>query len=216
MRPTASSVRWARAAGIVYVTGSVGFLAVFSWLAAAFGYPDVLDRSAAEVLPALLSLGGTGRLVWAVYAILPLLLIQASVGASEWLRDWDGRVPGAARLGLALQAVAAVAMTLGLARWSTANWILVESWGIADSAQRVVLAAVFDAVNSFFGNAIGEFVGELALYSGFVAFAGMLRNVTPVVQPAADIANLLLPLFLIVFGVVLVRLRLGAPSEAVP
>lgn len=217
----------ARVGGAAYIAASLGFLAVFSWLAAHFGYPDVLGAPASEVLPRLLALGGGGRAVWIAYAVLPLLLIPAAAGAAAALRGSADDC--AIHLGVILQVIAALAMTSGLARWSTAQWALAESWVNADGGQRAVLAAVFDALNSYLGNAIGEFVGELALYGSFVAFAvalhgagwrrmaaagvvtalagwvGMFRNMTPAVQPAADIANALLPLFLIAFGAMLMR-----------
>lgn len=218
-----------RLAGATYVAASVGFLIVFSWLASHFGYPDVLDLPAADVLPRLLSLGGAGRAVWAVYALLPLMLIPAAAGAVGALKRVDGRSDTAVRIGLLLQVFAALCMTLGLARWSTAQWSLATSWQLADAAQRVGLAATFDVLNVFLGNGIGEFVGELTLYGSFLAFAialyhngakkvaalgaitavagwiGMFRNITPSVQLAADVTNALLPLFLIVFGVSLLR-----------
>ncbi len=218
-----------RVAGLTYITASAGFLIVFSWLASHFGYPDVLDLTAAEVLPRLLSLGNTGRAVWALYAVLPLMLIPAAAGAVAPLQHADGRNDAAVRLGVILQAVAALCMTLGLARWSTAQWALAKSWQSADESQRLGLAATFDALNSMLGNGIGEFVGELTLYGSFLAFAialyrngsrkvallgavtaiagwiGMFRNITSSVQLAADLTNVLLPLFLIVFGITLLR-----------
>lgn len=120
LNPTKPSLA-ARLGGATYIAASVGFLVVFSWLAARFGYPDVLDQPAAEVLPKLLALGGSGRAVWIIYALLPLTLIGASVGAADALRHPDGRNATALRLGVLLQVVAAIAMTLGLARWSTAQ-----------------------------------------------------------------------------------------------
>ncbi len=219
----------ARLAGYMYLAASVGFLVVFSWLARAFGYPDVLDLPADQVLPRLLSLGGAGRAVWAVYAVLPLMLIPAAAGAVGALTRADGRTDTALRIGLLLQVFAALCMTLGLARWSTAQWSLATSWQLADPAQRVGLAATFDVLNVYLGNGIGEFVGELTLYGSFLAFAialhhngakkvaalgavtalagwiGMFRNITPSVQLAADVTNVLLPLFLIVFGISLLR-----------
>lgn len=221
----------ARMGGATYIAASVGFLVVFSWLAARFGYPDVLDQPAGDVLPSLLALGGAGRTVWILYAILPLTLIGAAVGASDALRHPDGRNATALRLGVVLQVVAALAMTLGLARWSTAQWVLAEAWPTADAAQQQSLTVVFDALNSYLGNAIGEFVGELALYASFAAFAvalwriggrkmavlgavtaafgliGMFRNITTAVQPVADVTNLLLPVFLIAFGTAVMRRR---------
>lgn len=219
----------ARLSGLTYIVASVGFLAVFSWLAARFGYPDVLDHSAAEVLPQLLALGSTGRAVWMVYAVLPLLLIPAAVGAAAALRRADWSSDAVLHLAVLLQVVSAFAMTLGLARWSTAQWVLAEAWPLADAAQQASMGTLFDAFNVFLGNAIGEFVGELTLYGSFAGFAvalwkvgakkmaifgaltavggwlSMFRNVTDTVQLAADITNLTLPLFLIAFGVLLLR-----------
>ena len=55
----------ARAGGIALILAAILFMAVFSYLAATFDYPDVLDRPAAEVLPRLVALGSSGRAVWA-------------------------------------------------------------------------------------------------------------------------------------------------------
>ena len=81
------------------------------------------------------------------------------------------------------------------------------------------------------GNCTEELVGELTLYGSFLAFAlalyrkrlrrvallgavtgragwiGMFWNMTPSVQLAADVTNVLLPLFLIVPGVALLRTK---------
>ncbi len=84
----------ARAGGLALAAAAVLFVAVFSYLAAAFGYPDVLDGRAADVLPRLLALGDPGRAAWAGYAVLPLLLAPAGVGARTALRP---AAPGAAR-----------------------------------------------------------------------------------------------------------------------
>ncbi|MCU0624155.1 MAG: DUF4386 family protein [Gemmatimonadaceae bacterium] len=222
----------ARPAGALYLVASGGFLAVFGWLAARFGYPDVLDRPAAEVLPALLGLGATGRAVWAVYAVLPLLLVPAALAAEAALGHL---APRRLRAATTLQVIAAVAMLLGLARWPSVQWRLAEAWPAADAATRVLLAAAFDAANTYLGNWIGEFVGEVSLYGAFVLLgsglrrvrpgagvppwgtwvgwlglvAGVIgevaafRNVTPLVAPAAEAANVLLPGFLIAFGALL-------------
>lgn len=219
----------ARLGGAMYIVASIGFMLVFSWLASTFGYPDVLDQPAGDVLPRLLALGDTGRLVWIAYAVLPLLLIPAAVGASAALRRSAGGAEGAIQLAVLLQVVSAVAMTLGLGRWSTAQWVLAEAWPLADASQQASMTVLFDALNSYLGNGIGEFVGELALYGSFAAFAyalwerrarrmaafamvtavagwiGMFRNMTTLVQPAAEVTNVLLPLFLIVFGVAVAR-----------
>ena len=70
-----------RAGGWALILGAVAFMAVFSYLAARFDYPAILDGPAETVLPHLLATGATGRAVWAIYAFLPLLWIPAGVGA---------------------------------------------------------------------------------------------------------------------------------------
>ena len=49
------------AGGISLIGGALAFLGVFSYLAARFQYPEVLDGSAPEVLPVLLATRTTGR-----------------------------------------------------------------------------------------------------------------------------------------------------------
>jgi hypothetical protein len=71
------------AGGIALVGGAVAFLPVFSYLAARFHYPDVLDGSAHDVLPALLATRTAGRAAWAIDGVLPLVFIPAGVGALE-------------------------------------------------------------------------------------------------------------------------------------
>jgi len=72
-------VKWLKEGGVIRVGGlclaggAVAFLVVFSYLAANFNYPDVLDGPAATVLPSLLATGARGRLVWTIYAFLPMI-----------------------------------------------------------------------------------------------------------------------------------------------
>jgi hypothetical protein len=92
------------------------------------------------------------------------------------------------------------------------------------------LSAVFLGLNLYLGNYVGEFLGEVCLAFFFLiaglslvkeprfpnwlgwcgmAFAvlfviGAFRNVSPVVQPVADINNGLLPLWMVVLGVSLI------------
>ena len=218
-------------AGVSLILAAVAFIAVFSILAGSFGYPDILDRPAGEVLPRLLALGAQGRAVWAIYACIPLLLIPAVVGVASL--HTDARHKTVVRIAEWSAALAAVSMLLGLVRWPSLQWELARAWGAASADQRVTLAAVFDGANMMFGRYIGEFLGELLLNVSFVLFsvvswsdrrlprwasgfgivAGVLglialwRNVTPWVAPVAEINNAVLPLWLIVWGGVLCRPR---------
>ena len=90
---------------------------------------------------------------------------------------------------------------------------------------------MFDGLNSYLGNYIGEFLGELSfsiffllsawamrkspavprwippigLLTGAAGLVGMFRNVTDTVSVVAAVNNYLLPLWMIGFGVVLLR-----------
>lgn len=218
-----------RFGGVSLISGALAFLAVFSYLAARFHYPDVLDGRAADVLPALLATGESGRIVWAIYCLLPLLWIPASVGAFHALRATEGRM----RLAIVFAALSSMAMVLGLMRWPSFHWELARAWA-SEPATRPALNVLFDATNLYLGNYIGEFLGELAMSLFFLlsasamldrrnafprpvawlgiltavaGFIGMFRNVTSAVAPVAEVNNYLLPVWMIVFGVSLLRRR---------
>jgi uncharacterized protein DUF4386 len=209
--------------GFALVVGAIGFLAVFAYLAARFNYPEVLDGSAEDVLPALLATGDGGRAAWAFYAILPLIWLPAGVGAFEALRD---RASGPMRLAVLFAVVAAISMMLGLMRWPSIHWELAKAWASSGPAERAVIAATFDGLNRYLGNFIGEFIGELSFSAFFVltgvgllrraetrrwlgwssvatgvlGLIGMWRNVAPAVALVAEVNNYLLPLWMLVLG----------------
>jgi hypothetical protein len=225
--------------GICLAGGALAFLVVFSYLAANFNYPDVLDGPAETVLPNLLGTGSRGRLAWTIYALLPLIWIPAGVGAFEALAPVRR---GAMRLALCFALVASLAMMLGLMRWPSIHWHLAGAFAQAAPPEQSVLAAMFDGLNTYLGNFIGEFLGELAVsmfflltsfvwlrspnrahWIGWIGIAtaalgliGMFRNVTTIVAPVAAVNNYLLPLFMIVLGVAFIRWRTTATPRVQP
>jgi Domain of unknown function (DUF4386) len=228
------------AGGASLLAATMLFGAVFSYLASAFDYPAVLDRPAGEVLPALLALGLTGRIVWLVYGLIPLLLVPTAIGVNEVAR---ATAPRLGRAIVWLAAFSAVAMMTGLLRWSTLQWTLAQAWTSASPASRELLASRFGTANLYLGNVIGEFAGELFLNAFFLAsslalsagrprrrwlaFLGvaastlgwiaMLRNLTPLVAPVATLNNIVLPLWMLTLGLVLLagERRLTGVSSAV-
>lgn len=214
----------ARIGGAALIAAALGFIGVFAYLAVRFHYPEVLEAPAATALPALLAMGPTGRAVWGLYGLLPLLLIPAANGAYAALRGSD---EGGMRLALLLAVVAAVSMMLGLLRWPSIQWELARAYATSGPDGRTMLAATFDGLNRYLGNYLGEFVGEfclngffilsaramwrgrilprwvagLGLASGTLGWISMWRNVTDVVAPVAALNNAVLPLWMIVFGV---------------
>lgn len=213
------------AGGMSLVIGAVSFVAVFSYLAANFEYPAVLEGTAAEVLPRLQRGGATMRVVWALYAFLPLLLVPGAVATYIACTRSRDRMT----LALVSASLGALAMCLGLMRWPSVHWMLAEAYVSGSADVQAGVAAMFRGLNLYLGVYIGEFLGELCLGLFFAltgwslrvepgvpkwvgaagqVFAvlfliGALRNVTSAVQPIADLNNLLLPLWLLVQGGVL-------------
>jgi len=106
-----SEVTTIRVGGWCLILAAVFFLAAFGYLAARFEYPDVLAGPAGEVLPRLIALETEGRAVWTLYALIPLLLVPAGIGAAAAL---GGVAPAAARNGAVFAVIAAVSLMLGL------------------------------------------------------------------------------------------------------
>jgi hypothetical protein len=209
--------------GACLVLGALAFVAVFSYLAARFNYPDILDGSAALVLPRLREGGQTMRAVWALYAFLPLFLVPGAVGVFYACPSSRGRMTTS----LVVASIGALAMCLGLMRWPSIHWVLAQAFSEASADSKASLATIFTGLNLYLGNYIGEFLGELCLSlffflgglsllaetrfpkwlgaagSGFACLflVGAFRNVLPQVQLVADINNVLLPLWMIVLGV---------------
>jgi len=225
------------AGGLSFVVGALGFVLVFSYLAANFDYPSILDGSAAEVLPRLRAGGSIMRAVWAFYAFLPLLLIPGAVGTYFACPSSRGRMT----LALVIATLGALAMCLGLMRWPSIHWALAEAYAHLGVEAKSSLAAVVEGLNLYLGNYIGEFLGETCLalffflaglsllneaqfprwlgWSG-VLFAllfvvGAFRNAVPAVQAVADVNNALLPLWMLVLGVSLAWYS-STPEEAYP
>ena len=226
-----------RLAGITLISTSVGFIAVFSYLAAHFGYPEVLRGTAANVLPALVAGGPTMRAVWAIYAVLPAGVVMAAILAFPLFRRAGERM---ARLGLVGAVTAAVAMTAGLVRWPTLNYVLGQRFIDAGASERERIAAIFDAGNLYLGTIAGEFIGELGLslwfftlslailrgvgawrwtgYAGLFTAASMavgaFRNLTSWVEPIAALNNSLLGIWLILLGAALVAIGIVRPLSS--
>jgi len=144
------------------------------------------------------------------------------------------------RVAMLFAVMSAVSMMLGLLRWPSIHWTLAEAYAAGSAADRTAIDATFAGLNSFLGNYIGEFLGELSfsvffLLSGLAMLArgahfprwvgylgiftaaagliGMFRNLSGVVDPIASLNNYLLPLWMIIFGVALLRHPGSVPNN---
>jgi hypothetical protein len=142
---------------------------------------------------------------------------------------------GAMLLALVFAVVAALALMLGLMRWPSVHWHLALAYEHTGPPEQAIISSIFDGLNTYLGNYLGEFLGELSFSAFFLftsivwlqaprtaswigwvgvataafGFAGMFRNVTDVVAPIAALNNYLLPAFMIILGIALVRWPTG-------
>ncbi|MEQ1883096.1 MAG: hypothetical protein ABL878_19250, partial [Burkholderiales bacterium] len=136
-RVNRESTGFSRAATVMgggsLIAATLLFSAVFVVLARTFGYPDVLDLPAAQVLPRRLALGPGGRAVWVLYGLIPLLLLPTAIGVYAAGRH---AAPLAARTALILALLTAAAMMAGLLRWPSLHWQLALAYADASPAAR--------------------------------------------------------------------------------
>lgn len=208
-----------RVGAVLLIGGASAFIAVFLYLHSAFGYPDILELGAGDVLPRLAAGGSRLQVAWGLYGALPLTLLVAGIASMPLLEDGGGR--GLARLGAVASSLAAIAMLLGLSRWTSIHAMLASRWASASTAQREIYATIFDASNRYLGNWVGELLGELSLAGWFACIGvalrrserplggtlvlaaagivalGALRQLTSVVAPIAELANIVLPVGLL-------------------
>ena len=101
---------------------------------------------------------------WAIYAFLPLFLVPGAVGAYFACPSSRSRMT----LALVVASLGALAMCLGLMRWPSVHWALAEIYSQAGPETQNSLEAVFNGLNLYLGNYIGEFFGETALAAFFL------------------------------------------------
>ncbi len=216
--------------GLFALLGGISFVGVFTYLAINFDYPHILDGNAYQVLPKIVSGGNQMRAVWAIYAFLPLVLIPSALGTYTFLKNRNNSL---ALAGLIFATIASLANMLGLMRWPSIHWILAQSFTTSTDGQKATINAIFQGLNIYLGNYIGEFLGELtmnvwfltigmllftsktklkyfgyfALITAMLGFIGGFRNVTTTASIVAEINNYLLPLFLMSLGITLIKIN---------
>lgn len=62
----------------------------------------------------------------------------------------------------------AFAMYIGLMRWPTIHWALAETYSQAGAETKIGHEAVFNGLNLYLGNYIGEFLGDTMLATFFL------------------------------------------------
>lgn len=144
----------------------LGLQLILSWF---FNYPAVLHGPGKEVFPVLLAGGSLLQFLLMIFALLPLLLIPASIASYYAFRDINE--PGM-RVGVIFATLASFALTLSLMRLPSLHFYMAKFFGSADAS----VGFLFQGTDLFLGVFLAGFFGKICLIVWFfiVSFA-MLR-----------------------------------------
>ncbi len=144
------------AVGVALIGFPLAVQVPFNLLAVRYSYPDILNRTAGEVLTRFHE-GGAGMIwTWYAYALCTLGLLFAAALLPEAL----GQKGGVARVSVIAGVLASVTQLLGLLRWTLVVPFLAERW-VAQPEQRPMLELAFEVQHRLFGVMIGEHAGQL-------------------------------------------------------
>ena len=150
-RPTRGTGLALAASGVLSAVGS-------GVLAAAFGWPGVLDERGTTALPAFAAAETAVRAGFVLMLVSSVLIVPAAYGLEQALAR-----PGAAARALTTFGVAgALFQVLGWVRWPVTVPVLSDAYAAApDEAGRTAVAASYDVLNHYAGGAVGEQLGWL-------------------------------------------------------
>lgn len=137
--------------GAAMIALAIGFNLPFARLAATFDYPDILRRTAEDVLIAFAAGGTDLILTWYAFALAALLFVPVTL-AHSFAAGRIARLPGLAVSTALLGALAGLTQAMGLLRW-----VMVVPGMAADPEA----AQAFAVIHAYGGVAIGEHLGQL-------------------------------------------------------
>ena len=143
------------ASGTLALVASVG-------LSVQFGWPDILDAPAAEVLPAFAEIAGTVQTLFLLQMAGSLVLIPGVIALHLLLARSRG-TDAALLTVTAFGVLAPVIQSLGWIRWPLVVPGLAERYldPSASAATTEATAATYELINAYAGGALGENLGWL-------------------------------------------------------
>lgn len=163
-------------------------LVAVALLAAAYGWPAVLDEPAAVVLPAFAAAQAAVVAGFLLQTLLSVALVPIAIGLHREVgggtRLWPLTVAGFGIL-------SGLTQTLGWIRWPIVVPGLADTWLDPATAPEVRTAAEvsYDLLNSYAGGALGEYLGWLFQALWAVGIAALLVRAR-VVGPATAVVGL--------------------------
>ena len=182
--------------GLLLLVLPVAYNGLYTLLARAFDYPDILRRPTHDVLARFAAGGSRLVLIWWGFAMSAVLLAPAAVLLSATLADAN---PTVLSLATAIGLLAALVQFLGLIRWAftVPHLARVAADPATTVATQEAIEVTFQTLNRYLGVAVGEHLGYL--FTGlWTALVGIALIQSDVLHPVFGIIGLVLsPLFVL-------------------
>lgn len=174
----ASETQFLRGMGALMIVEAVAYVGLFSVLGAIFNYPAVLREPGGEVLRRFAEGGPTLVQVWYALASTALLFLPVAIVLPRALDH--NRLTGLTAVGFTgtVGILAALAQTLGLARWVFLVPFLAATYvdPASSSAMRDSVLVTFEAFHRYLGAGVGEHLGYLLTGSWTLLVAGRMAS----------------------------------------
>jgi hypothetical protein len=182
--PSASSVGTpsrSTGLGVLLIADALLSFAPVALLGAAIGWPESLDKPAAEQLAAIAAAPGGVALGYAVYLLYSILVAPVMIGLAA--RTFGGLHQPLGATVAAFGALSALARSIGILRWLTVMPVLAtaHSGAGADPALRTQIEWLFTGLTEY-GGGIGEVLGVsvfMAASVGVLSVGALLRGGMP-------------------------------------
>jgi hypothetical protein len=171
--------------GLLLISFPLAVQVPFMWLVERFSYPDILLRTADEVLTRFHAGGSAMVWTWYAYALCTLGLGFIATMLPDALEQ-EGSV---ARLSVVTGVIAALSQLFGLLRWTLVVPFLATRW-VERPGEHQALEVAYEVQHRLFGVLLGEHVGPLfmAVWTASVSMM-LLKTKAPRWLPSAGFVS---------------------------
>jgi len=192
------NMRTEKIIGLLLIVGTILLFIPFTVLTFIFDYPTILREEPGIILTRFYNGGTTLIIVWWLFALVGLPILEAYVLIGQKL---EGKLYFV-RWATTLAIFAGFTQVIGLLRWSFVVPVLAKSFVLAhDEATRQACRITFQAIHQYGGVILGEHLGQL------------FTIVWTLMISSAFYKLKIMPLWVIVFGFVTALIYLLAQGE---
>jgi len=191
-------MRTERIIGLLLITGAILLFVPFTILTLIYEYPHILREDAGLILTRFYNGGTPLILVWWLFAIIGLPILEAYVLIGQKLESKFHLVRWATMLAV----ISGIVQIIGLLRWTFVVPILAKTFATTNNESiRETCKIVFQVVHQYGGVVLGEHIGQLFTIAWVLIISSAFGKLR------------LMPKWIIWFGRVSVLIYLLAQAE---